>query len=129
MGFYLNKFFFLISIMFPFGGSYFFQTQKTPLSGWMYPPKNVSMLDYMQIAGKSKLNNVTRYKFYAAIAVPISLGALYLTGSAWADQKKSGGTFYVDLSNDEGLKLMGPPCPKAKAERELNRLMQTQSNI
>ena len=72
--------------MFPFGGSYFFQTQKTPWSGWMYPPKNVSMLDYMQIAGNSKLNNVKRYKFYAAIAVPIYLGALYLTGSAWADQ-------------------------------------------
>jgi len=102
----------------------------------MYPPKNVSMLDYVQIAGNSKMNNVKRYKFYAAIAIPIYLGALYLTGSTWADQKKNGGKFYVDLSNDEGSKLMefvvtlmyyrtlqGPPCPKAKAERELNRLM------
>jgi len=69
------------------------------------------------------MNNVKRYKFYAAIAIPIYLGALYLTGSTWADQKKNGGKFYVDLSNDEGSKLMGPPCPKAKAERELNRLM------
>jgi len=54
---------------------------------------------------------------------PINFDPLYLTGSTWADQKKNGGKFYVDLSNDEGSKLMGPPCPKAKAERELNRLM------
>lgn len=96
---------------------------KTPWSNWMYPPKNVSLFEYMSIAGRSKFKTVYRYRQYFAVIIPMYFAGLYFTGTTWMKQRKNGGKFYVDLKNDEGSFLMGPPCPKAKAEREYNRLM------
>jgi len=110
--------------MFPWGGNDFFPwPRKTPQSGWMYPPKNVGLGEYMQTASQHKFNTLKRYRFYAVIGIPMYFIATYVTGSMWMNQMKNGGKFYVDLMHDEGSKLMGPPCPKALAERELNRVV------
>merc|ERR1712183_341766 len=96
---------------------------KTPWSGWMYPPKDVGVGEYAKMGLNHKLKVLKRYKFYAAIGFPIYFGMLYLTGSTWMSQRKNGGKFYVDLKNDKGSFLMGPPCPKAYAERQKVRIM------
>nr|CAB3263011.1 uncharacterized protein LOC100186633 [Phallusia mammillata] len=90
-------------------------------SHWMYPPKNVSTLQYMSavLKGTWKSHQGT-IKANWALAPSFLLGTYLL----WKISKEGANSeFSVSLRSDTGNWLYGPPSPKAVAERKEHHIL------